>query len=135
MDSYVKRPSDSLSIEFDVRTFVAAVVAAGGQSSAIEFNVRQEPGITVTSEMPEVGLVRCTVLGGNAGRVYRVALEAVAADGDSTVDQTVVRVRDASVFGLLGLDTEAAVGGDVVVDPAGDRLVDPAVSTDFITAL
>lgn len=135
MDAYVKRPSDSTLVEFDLRAFVAEVVAGGGQSSEILFDLRQEPGITVVSEMPEVGLVRCTVTGGAAGRVYRLALEAVAADGDAKVDQTLIRVRDPSLFGLLPPDSEAAVGGDVVVDPDGDRLVDPAVATDFLTAL
>lgn len=135
MDAYVKRPSDSTLVEFDMRAFVAEVVAAGGVAAEILFNLRQEPGITVTSTMSEVGLVLCTVTGGNAGRVYRLACEAIAADGDSKVDQTLIRVRDASLFGVLELETEAAVGGDVMVDPNGDRLVDPAVSTDFITAL
>lgn len=135
MDAYVKRPSDETIVTFDLRSFVAEVDADGGDTSLIEFNVRQEMGISVVSSMGELGLVTCIVTGGAMGRVYRLSLEAVAANGDSKVDATRIRVRDPSLFNLLPSDSEAAVGGDVLVDPEGDRLVDPAVATDFITAL
>lgn len=135
MDAYVKRPSDSIEVEFDLRDFVAQVVADGGVAAEILFDIRQEAGITVSSTMPETGLVLCAVSGGASGRVYRLAVSALAADGDSRIEATRIRVRDPSLFDLLPADSEAAVGGDVMVDPDGDRLVDAAVSTDFITAL
>lgn len=135
MDAYVKRPNDVLLVQFDVRDFVAAQVAAGAVEAEILFNLRQEAGVTVASTMSTPGLVDVTVTGGVVGRVYRLALEAEAFGYGSKVVPMRIRVRDPALFTLLPSDSEAAVGGDVLVDPDGDRLVDPAVSTDFITAL
>lgn len=100
-DNYIKRPNDVLDAEFDLRDFVASVAAQGVAPGDVAFKLRNEPGISVTSEMPEVGLIKMRVSGGLVGRVYQIGVEASTADGDSMVEMSRVRVRDPSLFDAL----------------------------------
>lgn len=100
-DNYIKRPNDILDAEFDLRDFVASVATQGVAPGDVGFKLRNEPGISVTSEMPEIGLIKMRVSGGLVGRVYQIGVEASTLDGDSHVEMSRVRVRDPSLFDAL----------------------------------
>lgn len=134
-DNYIKRPSDVIDVQFDLRDFVAAVGLQGVAPEDVQFLLRNEPGITITSTMGAIGLIDMSVSGGTMGRVYLIGVEATTPDGDSKVEVSRVRVRDPSLFALLPSDSETTPTGDVIADPAGDLLIDAAVNSDFIIAL
>ncbi len=123
MDAYVKTPAATIECEFALRAFVAAQAALGVSSASLSFLLRSEPGITVTSSMPEVGLVIVSVAGGAMGRVYQLGVQATAPDGDSAVSMTRIRVRDPSLFNLLP-------GGTTVTPPVGGAFADGLAWSD-----
>lgn len=100
-DNYIKRPSDVLDAVIDLRDFVAEVAAQGIAPEDVTFRLRNDPGINVTSTMPEIGLLKLRVSGGVMGRVYLVGAEASTPDGDSQIEMSRVRVRDPSLFDSL----------------------------------
>lgn len=112
--NYIKRPSDVLDAEFDLRDFVAAVGLQGVAPEDVSFRLRNEPGIDVSSTMPVIGLIHMRISGGTMGRVYLVGVEATTTDGDSRVEMSRVRVRDPSLFDLL---------------PPGDGEISPPTNT------
>jgi hypothetical protein len=100
--SYVKRPGEKLEFPVDLRDFVADVFEQGVAAEDVQFKVRSDPGIVVTSTMPDaVGLLKLAVTGGTAGRIYQVGVEATTPDGDSRVEMARVRVREPSNFETL----------------------------------
>ena len=132
---YIKRPADTITVEFDFREFVARVATDGVASGDIRFAVRSAPGITVSSAMSIPGLVVCTVSGGDMGRVYQIGLDATTPDGESQAEVRKVRVRDPSLFGLLPATSEVVLGdastATYLTMPNGDRLTMP--NGDYLT--
>jgi len=124
--NYIKRPSDVIDAQFDLRDFVAAVGLQGVAPEDITFTVRNETGITVTSNMTTIGLLDLRVSGGTIGRVYVIGVEATTVDGDSRVEVSRVRVRDPSLFYLLP-DTS-------VVDDGSTYVLDTYVDADYFEA-
>jgi hypothetical protein len=129
---YIKRPSDIITVQFDLREWVADRVAEGAVEEDIEFRLRATSGLAIETESSVTGLINATVSGGDMGRVYDIGMEARTIDGDSMVDMRKVRVRDPSLFDLLPSETEIPIGGgnrfvtdggEYLVTDTGDYLV------------
>ena len=132
-DTYIKRPSDTIVASFDFSDFVLLAVGDGDLAADITFLLHAGEGITVTPDMPTVGLINLTLTGGVMGRVYSFGIEASSPSGRSQVDMRVLRVRDPTLFALLPDSNAVLIGGsgnafvtetaDVLVTESGDILV------------
>jgi len=105
MDSYVKRPDDTLKVQFDMRSFVAEV-----DPSAVTFFVKSEEGIDVEDESTVTGLIELSITNGRIGRVYLLGIEATTSDGQSRVDMRRVRLVDPSEWPGLPPGTPVGPG-------------------------
>lgn len=92
MDAYVKGKNEQITIEFDMREFVARVAP-----EAVTFVYRAEPGLVIGDKTMTLGLIEMTVGGGIVGRVYKVGIEASTVSGQSISDTRLVRLRAAEL--------------------------------------
>lgn len=98
MDAYVKRPTETVRVEFDLRAFAASV-----SPSIVTYTIRADAGPTIVDGSTVVGLVVLLVSGGRVGRVYRVSVEATTADGQSTTQVRRIRMREPNLPPVLSL--------------------------------
>lgn len=88
-NSYVKRPDDTLAVEFDFTEFAARV-----DPEPIEYLLKAEAGLTIAAAVTSANVIGLVITGGSIGRVYRFGFEAKTQEGDSQVDMRVLRIRE-----------------------------------------
>lgn len=96
MDAYIKRPSATLRVEFDMRVFAASV-----SPEIVTYVIRCEAGLTITDRTTIVGLLELDVGAGLAGRVYQFGVEATTPSGQSRVDMRKMRLVDVALPSAL----------------------------------
>ena len=111
MDAYVKGKNEQLTIEFDMREFVARVAP-----EAVTFVYRAEPGLVLGDKTMTLGLIQMTVGGGIVGRVYKVGVEASTGSGKSISDTRLVRLREPALPPIVIPSTAPLPSGLVTVN-------------------
>lgn len=91
-NSYVKRPGDTLTVEFDFAEFVE-------RNGPARYILKAEPGVTIATTIAAQDVMHLAITGGAIGRVYRFGFEATTDEGDSLTDMRILRIRDAQGYG------------------------------------
>lgn len=91
--NYIKRPSETVRAEFDMRGFVAEV-----DPEVVTFVTRFEEGLAIVDVTAVAGLIELDVSGGLAGRVYEFGVEATTTSGQSRVDTRRMRLVEPALL-------------------------------------